>query len=261
MRHILKYYTISRHGYYYYQMEDNRWVFNPSGLECITCFDSEEKVQERTEDYRRSYEESFNVRGYYEELDFTDFSNIVISGVSETNIIHGEEFRVVVNGTKQDVAEITFTQDGNELRIKLDRELLERGSNRNRTKVIIGMPELSKLELNGATKAWVRGFDEDRISFELNGASEADVDIDSYEVNIDLSGASKLTIAGTGHELEADLSAASSLDAYDYRVDDARIEASVASSAKVYVRETLEINASMASDIKYRGGAKVRRNR
>ena len=75
MRHILKYYTISRHGYYYYQMEDNRWVYNPSGLECITCFDSEEKAHERSEELRRSYEESFHVRGYYEELDFADFSN------------------------------------------------------------------------------------------------------------------------------------------------------------------------------------------
>jgi phage shock protein PspC (stress-responsive transcriptional regulator) len=261
MRHILKYYTISRHGYYYYQMEDNRWVYNPSGLECITCFDSEEKVLERSEDIKKSYEESFRVKGYYEELDFTDFSNVVITGVSETNIIRGDEFRVVVNGSKEDVAEVVLSQDGDELIIKLDRELLETGSNRNRTKITIGMPELSKLEMNGASKAWVRGFDEDRVSLELNGASEADVDIDSYEVNVDLSGASKLTISGTGHELEANLSAASSLDAYEYRVNDARIDASVASSAKVYVRENLEINASMASDIKYRGGAKVRRNR
>ena len=261
MRHILRYYTISRHGYYYYQMEDNRWVYNPSGLECLTCFDSEEKARERSEDIRKSYEESFRVRGYYEELDFSDFSNIVITGISETNIIQGDEFRVVVNGNKEDVSELQFVQDGNELRISLERELLQGGSNRNRTKVIIGMPELSNLELNGATKAWIRGFDEDRVSFELNGASEADVDIDSYEVDIQLSGASKLTIAGNGHELEADLSAASSLDAYEFRVDDARVDASVASSAKVYVRENLEINASMASDIKYRGGAKVKRNR
>lgn len=260
MRHILKYYSISKHGYYYYQMEDNRWVFNPSGLECISCYDSEERTRERSEDLRRSYEESFRVRGYYEELEFADFENVQISGAFEVNIIRGDEFRVVVNGSKEDVGEVNLRLDGNLLEVYLDREFLEQEYNRNRAKIIIGMPEISGLELNGATKAFVRGFDEDRVKLELTGASEADIDMDSYEVDVRLSGASKLTLSGTGHELDAELSAASSLDAYDYRVEDARIDASVASSAKVYVRENLEINASMASDIKYRGGAKVRRN-
>jgi phage shock protein PspC (stress-responsive transcriptional regulator) len=262
MRHILEYYSISRHGYDYRQLENNSWVFNPSGLECITCFESQrkERVIERSEDYRRSYEEAFDVKGYYEEKEFRDFDNIVISGAFETNIIQAEKFRVMISGNRGEVEEVKIGQDGNLLEISLDRDLIERGANRNRAKLVIGMPGLESLELNGATKAWVRGFDEDRIRIELNGASEADVDMDCYETDIHLSGASRLTISGTGHELTADLAAASSLDAYEFRVDDAWIDASVASSAKVFVRENLEIDASMASDIKYRGGAKVRRN-
>jgi len=261
LRHILKYYTISGHGYYFYQLENNNWVFNPSGLECLSCYDIEEQGRERSEGYRRSLEESFKVYGYYEEYDFEDFNDLSISGAYEVQIIQNETYRIVLNGDKEEIQKTTLELDSDQLTIIHDREMLDYRRYHKQVKIIIGLPKLSSMELNGATRAYIKGFEEERVSIELNGASEADVDMDVYEIDIQLSGASKLTITGTGHEMQADLSAASVLDAYDFRVDDARIDASVASSAKVYVRENLDINASIASDIKYRGGARVRTNR
>jgi len=261
LRHLLKSYTISRHGYSFYQLEDNRWQFNPSGLDCITCFDESSTNEERSRNYRESYENSFSVRGYYEELDNVDFRELSISGSFEVQIIQSDEFRVVVNGQKEKIENIDITQDGNSLSFSYDSEIRNYRRYQKEAKIIISMPSIRKLELRGASRAYIKGFDEERVTFELYGASEADVDMDAYETTIELSGASKLSISGTGHEMTVYLSAASSLDAYQFRVDDARIEASVASSAKVYVKENLDIDASIASDIKYRGGARVRSNR
>ena len=261
MRHLLKYYTISRHGYDFRQMENNTWVFNPSGLECLTCYDEINREKERSESYLRSYEESFEVRGYYEEFDFRDYDEIVIDGAFEVHLTQTEDYRLVLNGQKNDISKIILQVEDNQLSINHDRDLFNYKRYQNRIKIIIGLPALKSLELNGAIKAYAKGFDEERVKIELNGASQADIDMDVYEIDIDLSGASRLTITGSGHEMTASLSAASVLDAYDFRVDDARIDASVASSAKVYVTNNLDIHASIVSDVKYRGGARVRTNR
>ncbi len=261
MRHILKYYTISSHGYYFYQLEDNTWAFNPSGLECLTCYSETNNGRERSRKYRESYENSFSVRGYYEEYEYEDFKELSISGSFDVQVIQSDEFRILVNGQKEKLSNVIVNLDGDRLEIDYNEDLGNYGYSRKQAKIIVSMPSLRTLELNGATKAYVKGFDEERVRIELNGASEADIDMDAYETTVDLSGASKLTLSGSGNELNADLSAASVLDAYQFRVNDARIDASVASSAKVYVKENLDINASIASDIKYRGGARVRTNR
>ncbi|MCH7514557.1 MAG: PspC domain-containing protein [Bacteroidetes bacterium] len=261
MRHLLKYYSIERHGYYFSQMENNIWIFNPSGLECLTCYDEINKGKERSESYRKSYEESFRVRGYYEEFDFSDYDEVVVNGAFEVRFIQSEEYRLILNGQKNDISKIILHVDDHQLSIKHDRDLINYKRYQNRIKIIIGLPALKSLELRGAIKAFAKGFDEERVKIILKGASEADIDMDAYEIDIDLAGASRLTITGSGHEMTARLSAASMLDAYDFRVDDARIDASVASSAKVYVTKNLDIHASIISDVKYRGGAKVRTNR
>lgn len=260
MRHLLRYYTISNNGYYFHQLEDNTWVFNPSGLDCLTCYDASTRNEERSRRYRESYEQSFDVRGYYEEYDYEDFSSLSITGSFEVQVIQSDEYRILVNGNKEKIENISVVQDGDQLEFDFDDDrTFDRY--RKEAKIIISMPSIRSLELNGASRAYVKGFDEERVSFDLNGASEAEIDMDAFITVIDLSGASKLEISGTGKELTVDLSAASQLDAYQFRVDDATVNASVASSAKVYVRENLDINASIASDIKYRGGARVRTNR
>jgi phage shock protein PspC (stress-responsive transcriptional regulator) len=261
MRNILKYYSISNHGYSFYDLEDNTWVYNPSGLDCITCFDENSMNRERSEKYRKSFENSFNVNGYYEEFENKDFREIYISGSFEVQIIQNDDFRILLNGSKQDISEVTIVQDEDRLEIEYQGSDINYDRHYKSTKIVIALPSIRTLELTGASRAYVKGFDEQRVTFELKGASEADIDMDAYETIVDLSGASKLEISGTGHEMTADLSAASSMDAYQFRVNDATINASVASSAKVYVKENLDINASIASDIKYRGGAKVKTNR
>ncbi|MCH7515443.1 MAG: DUF2807 domain-containing protein, partial [Bacteroidetes bacterium] len=186
---------------------------------------------------------------------------VVVNGAFEVHFIQSEDYRLVLNGQKNDISKIILQVDDYQLSINHDRDLFNYRRYQNRIKIIIGLPALKSLELNGAIKAYAKGFDEERVKIELNGASEADIDMDVYEIDIDLSGASRLTITGSGHEMTASLSAASMLDAYNFRVDDARVDASVASSAKVYVTKNLDIHASIVSDVKYRGGARVRTNR
>ena len=65
-----------------------------------------------------------------------------------------------------------------------------------------------------------------------------------------------LDLTGTGYEMNADVSSASALNSYNYEAEHVKLKASTAAQAKVFASETLEINAGLVSDVKYRGGAK-----
>ena len=60
-----------------------------------------------------------------------------------------------------------------------------------------------------------------------------------------------------GNDLDAELQFASRLRAYNLEVADAIVEVSGASSAKVNVNNTLEMEEGLASDIDYRGNPHV----
>ena len=66
-----------------------------------------------------------------------------------------------------------------------------------------------------------------------------------------------LELTGSGKEMDVNISTASALNSYNYSAEDVTLKASGAAAAKVYATETLTIDASLVSDVKYRGGAKV----
>jgi hypothetical protein len=78
-----------------------------------------------------------------------------------------------------------------------------------------------------------------------------------YSIDLRVTGASQLNLTGKGHEVNAEVSTAASLDTYDFEAEIVKLKASGAATVKVYASETLQINASLVSDVKYRGGAEV----
>jgi len=66
-----------------------------------------------------------------------------------------------------------------------------------------------------------------------------------------------LDLRGSGRFLEADILGASGLRAFGYEVARCEVSAHGASSAKVNVSETLEIDKGIASSVSHRGNAEV----
>lgn len=73
------------------------------------------------------------------------------------------------------------------------------------------------------------------------------------ELTIGLSGASNVTISGETDVLRLALSGASRFDGLDYRAERAEIGVSGASTAFVWVRDRMTVNASGASHVRFRG--------
>ncbi|HNP19997.1 MAG TPA: PspC domain-containing protein [Fulvivirga sp.] len=244
MRHIIRN-TIYRNGYRVSDMENNKWRFTNSGLECLTC-----------ETYRndRGTRRSSDKRLIMEPFDIID-----IKGVFTVNIEHADDYEVLLDVPRDLIDNIDVNQDFDKLEINFTK-LGHRDASRYAKKEIqitIRTPKVSKIEFTGASTGYMSGFDLNEINMELSGASSFKADIQARTVNVDLSGASYIELRGEGEELNADVSGASNLDADRYEVKFATLESSGLSSIKAYVTKRVMMDESMVSNIKVRGDAEV----
>lgn len=244
--------TIYRDGYRLSDLENNRWVITENGLECLSCNTSSRNGKSNTSiDYSD-----------FQSFDFDNFKYIKASSFYELEILQGENYSVKVDASNDNLdlikayqsdGEVVFEMKGKNIRW-FDR------NNKSRVKVFITMPTIENLDLSGACTAKVNGFTQQSLSANIAGASTAEVNGDIDRVSGSLSGTGTLKLWGTGRELDFNLSGASSLDAFQYQVDDAEIDISGASSAKLFVKDRLKGSASGISNVKYKGNAKVDMN-
>ncbi|MCP4123014.1 MAG: DUF2807 domain-containing protein [Bacteroidetes bacterium] len=93
----------------------------------------------------------------------------------------------------------------------------------------------------------------DNLRMEASGASRMVGAIDVNTLSSNLSGASNFELTGEADDVSAVLSGASTLGGYDLTVQDLRIDMSGASNCRLTVDQTLNVNASGASSMLYKG--------
>jgi len=236
-----------RHSYRNYNLNDT-WRMTESGLECITCEGSGSSLKMKS------------------NSDLTDFESVEISGIFDVRIERGDEYTVEIIGSNSQKEHYDLYVEGKTLVIDYDNDnqtFFWENSLFEDDKIIINltMPHLRDLDVKGAGKLKFRNFKESDVEIKLTGAVIADGRLDVSTLDIDITGASFLDLEGRGTFMEAKITGASGLRAYQYEVDRAIIDANGASSAKVNVNESLEINQSFASNVSHRGDARVTKNR
>ncbi len=241
---------IDNYGGHYYRNynRDDTWRMTTSGLECITCEGANSFMKLNDND------------------DFSNFESVEISGLFDIRIERGDEYAVELVGSSSQKQHYSIYTENKTLVIDYDNEhenFFWKNSLFEDDKVIINitMPHLRDLDVKGAGKLKFRNFKESDVEIKLTGAVIADGRLDVSTLDIDITGASFLDLEGRGTFMEAKITGASGLRAYHYEVDRAIVDANGASSAKVNVNETLEINQSFASNVSHRGDARVIKNR
>jgi len=126
-------------------------------------------------------------------------------------------------------------------------------------KAYVSIKILDKLSASGASDVLVDGtISGDRLDINLSGASDFKGAVKLNELNIDQSGASDITIRGSVGKLTIEASGASDTKGYDLVTDNCTAHASGASDIKISVNKELNVHASGASSIYYRGTAVIR---
>ena len=107
-------------------------------------------------------------------------------------------------------------------------------------------------DISGASDVYVKS-KHTKNNIEISGASEVNFEFIAEQTNLNISGASDISLKGRSTNFDIELSGASDLDAYEFNSNTGDVNASGASSAKIYVSDDLSAKASGASSIKVKG--------
>lgn len=187
-------------------------------------------------------------------FDLKNFDRLSMGNAFHINVKQGTDFKIKVNGDSHDIDDLIVKVTRGELKIYYSKWRLRR----YRIEIAIEMPTIKEIDFSGASTSYIQGFNNlEELKIDLSGSSKATLSADARFYEIDLSGSSELDLEGKGKEMEVDLSGASRLNAFDTLVDKASLDVSGASTGRVNVGETLNIRASGASKVRYRGNPHV----
>jgi phage shock protein PspC (stress-responsive transcriptional regulator) len=223
-------------GYTWAMTEEN-------GLTCLSC-------PESYQDEERS-------------RDLADFDELEIKGKFDVRIVSGHEYSVKINGPESAKNQYDIHRVGETLIIdyngKRDFDWKLPDLKIQELEIIITTPRLKKIEAVGYGNIRMDDFHFDDLYIDLRGPIKLRGDIAANNLTISLTGASEVDLSGSAHNMNAQLELASRLRAYNLEVQDAFVETSGSSTAKVNVRGNLEIEQGISSDIDYRGNPAVTR--
>lgn len=185
----------------------------------------------------------------------TNFDRLDMGSAFIITVQAGTEFQIIAEGDRRNLDDLdVYTRNGT-----LYARYHNSRSRKYETSFTIVMPTLRGVSFSGASQSTINGFDNlNELDIQLSGASKGQFALQAREVDLTLSGASNLELNGEGVEMEADLAGASTLKAFSYPVKTADLNVSGASNASVSVSGTLDVEASGASKVRYRGTPSVR---
>lgn len=156
------------------------------------------------------------------------FKEIKAENAVELEITVQKDFSLTIEADDNLLDQVKTEVSGNTLKISTRDSI----TSKNKIKVKISLPELTDLDLSGASTANVSG-----------------VKTDSLELNA--SGASRIKIEGEVKSVDATASGASGIDAENLKTENAKANASGASHVTVSPTGDLNAEASGASTVTY----------
>jgi len=231
----------------YDDLEGNTWIMTDKGITCKTCPPDEPELDEN---------------GVKDEFGLSDFDELDIRGLFDVHIMSGGEYAVELQGSGDEKRKYNIYRSGQVLVVEYE------GGNRkfdwdedfrdvNEIRLNITMPTLRKIEAEGYGSIKFDEFSPDNMEIELRGPVNLQGVLRTQNLTINLTGKSEAELSGQVNNLDADLQFASKLRAYNLEVSDATVEVNGASSAKVNVSNSLEMEEGLASDIDYRGDPQI----
>lgn len=181
-----------------------------------------------------------------ETRNLSDFEKIDASGAINAEIAAGKEFSVEVEADDNLLQYIKTEISGDTLKIYSEDKI----SPKTKLSVKISLPELTKLDVSGASTANVTGVKGDSLELQASGASKIKVDGEIKDLNAEANGASTIDASNLNAE-NADVNSNGASTVTAAPVNDLKAEASGASTI-YYTSDPKNIkqNASGASSVK-----------
>jgi hypothetical protein len=186
-----------------------------------------------------------------EKRDISAFTKIDASGATSISFKTSDALSLSVEADASEIKNVETFVKNNVLYIKT------KGESKHQIKVNVSASTFKELHLSGASSFVSSGeIKTDSISIESSGASTIDLALVTKAAHMHIAGASNVNLSGNTQRFYAKVDGASSLKAFDLKSAVTTVNASGASTAKVFASQKLSGNCSGASNIKFRGDPK-----
>ncbi|MBN8576407.1 MAG: DUF2807 domain-containing protein [Cytophagales bacterium] len=182
-----------------------------------------------------------------------DFDRVEAGDALDVTIVYGSNYSIVAEGDRRNLNDLQVVKRGNALALRFDKSERRQYT----TFVTITMPVVSGLNFSGAVNGRVSGFDVARLDVTLSGASLGQIDMDADELYLNINGASQLRLRGAGQWVDGIISGASVLSAFEFETAQAKLNISGASLGRINVFQKLQVAATGASEVLYRGNPEL----
>lgn len=187
------------------------------------------------------------------------FNAIKVSGGIDLYLSQSAEEALAVSATGQEYRDnIKTVIENGTLNIYYDsKKGWTKGD--KKLKAYISFKNLERLEASGASDVRVAGaIAVPSLSLDMSGASDFKGAVNVTTLTMQLSGASDAKIEGTAANVTIETSGASDVKGYDLITENCTAKATGASDINITVNKELNVHASGASDIFYKGTCVIR---
>ena len=192
-----------------------------------------------------------------EQRYYETFTELDVSDAFEVDVTYADsDNKVSVEANQNLQSKIVTDITNGKLTIKLKPNIRIKSS--ATLKVHITVPELSKIKASGASRIeFLNELNTNNLTLDLSGASSLTGNLNLSSCDFDLSGASNIDVTGNINTAKATLSGASSLSGYGCVIESLTIDLSGASNTSLTVNNTINVKASGASNLNYKGNASI----
>ncbi len=190
-----------------------------------------------------------------------NFNGINVSSAFTVYLSQGNEEAVAVSSSDDETLKrIKVEVKDGILHVGLEKGSWKWTRGNKKLKAYISFKQISKLVVSGACDVYMEGvLKADDLKVDISGASDwRSGKVDVKKMDIHLNGASDVNITGVATQLSVDASGASTFKGLDLATEYCSAKASGASDIKITVSKELNVSASGASDVKYKGEAVIR---
>lgn len=185
------------------------------------------------------------------------FQSIDASGSVKVHIMQNDNTSVKIETDENLLPYLEVYTEGSTLVIKT-----KRGYNLHPSKEIIAYvvaPSFKSIDLSGSCDlvgdAPITGNEALRIS--TSGSGDINMDVNMPQVTTRISGSGSISLRGTVSNFEAHVSGSGDIRCFELKTENTKLDLSGSADAEVNASKTLDVQASGASDIRYRGDANV----
>ena len=183
------------------------------------------------------------------EISVSNFTSIEAGGTFNLIISEGNTALVTIETCPEN-------QENIKAEVNNEKLILTMGSKKFKgcnTKVFISAPVIQHIQLGGSADAKSEGeLNEEKLTINMSGASEANFQINVKQLETELSGAAELRLKGVAENHTTQMSGAGELKAIDLTTQNTTAKLSGAADARVNAKNQLNAKISGAASISYK---------